>query len=138
MGKPGKKSLLLFSYWMRWSKGLSAWIVSSFWSHSSPNFWTSQSRFLVSNWFFSSSGTICLLLKPMILTEPATDWLLGQGQNCILAKCETSSTKILLDSYSLSWVCQNQASERKALLVEWIGWQTTKNHFIHTHIVYLL
>ena len=100
MGKPGKKSLILSSSCMRWSKGLSAWIVSSFWSHSSPNFWTSQSRFLLSNWFFFSSLTICLLLKPMILTEPvkATAWLLDQGQNCIPAKCGTSSTKILLDS----------------------------------------
>jgi len=90
--KPGKKSLLLSSSWMRWTKGLSAWIVSSFWSHSSPNFWTGQSRFILSNWFFFSSVSNCLLLKPTILTEPAkaTAWLLGQGQNCILARCETT------------------------------------------------
>ena len=115
-GKPGKKSLLLSSSWMRWSKGLSVWIVSRFWSHSSPNFWTSQSRFLFSNWFFFSSGTICLLLKPMILTEPAkaTAWLLGQGQNCLPAKCGTSSTKILLDSCRvfLEYAKIKQAKER--------------------------
>ena len=66
--------------------------------------------------FFFSSGTICLLLKPMILTEPAkaTAWLLDQGQNCLPAKCGTSSTKILLDSCRvfLEYAKIKQAKER--------------------------
>ena len=33
-------------------KGGSAWIASTLWSRRSPNFWTSQSCFLSSNWFF--------------------------------------------------------------------------------------
>ena len=33
-------------------KGGSAWIASTLWSRRIPNFWTSQSCFLSSNWFF--------------------------------------------------------------------------------------
>ena len=60
--------------------------------------------------------------KPMVITEPAVpnSWLLLWVQNCILATCSTCSTKISLHSYSIfSWVCQNWAIERKALLAGW-------------------
>ena len=58
-------------------RGLSAWIASSLWSHSNPDFWTSQSCFLSSNWFFNAS--IHLLIKLLGITEPAVPsaWLLG-------------------------------------------------------------
>ena len=107
-------------------------LCQSFWSHSTPNFWTSQSRFLLSNWFFFSSGTICFLLKPMILTKPAkaTAWLLGQGQNCILAKCGTSSTKIRL---FLEYAKIKQVKERLCWWSEMGGQTTKKSLHPHTH-----
>ena len=65
---------------------------------------------------FFSSVTMCLLLKRMTVTEPtkATAWLLRQGQNCLPAKCGTSSTKILLDSCRvfLEYAKIKQAKER--------------------------
>ena len=58
----------------------------------------------------------------MVITEPAVpnSWLLLWVQNFILATCSTCSTKISIHSCSIfSWVCQNWASERKALLAGW-------------------
>ena len=59
----------------------------------------------------------------MVITEPAVpnSWLLLWVQNFILATCSTCSTKISIHSCSIfSWVCQNWASERKALLAGWV------------------
>ena len=100
---------------MTWSKGLLRE------SHQAFQVMAAQTSALFNLVFsrqpdFFSSVTICLLLKLMILTEPAkaTAWLLGQGQNCILAKCGTSSTKILLDSCRLflEYAKIKQAKER--------------------------
>ena len=49
---PCEQSLLLPFSLPRRGKGGSAWIASTLWSRRSSKFWTSQSCFLSSNWFF--------------------------------------------------------------------------------------
>ena len=45
------RASLLLSSKQKKRRGGSAWITSILWSRRSPNFWTSQSCFLSSNWF---------------------------------------------------------------------------------------
>lgn len=49
---PCEQSLRLSFSLLRRRKGGCAWIASTLWSHRSPHFWTSQSCFVLSNWFF--------------------------------------------------------------------------------------
>lgn len=69
----------------------------------------------------------------MILTEPAkaTAWLLGEGQNCILAKCGTGSTKILLDSF-FSTPKSSKCKKGSAGGVNWVA-NNKKSLHPHTH-----
>ena len=64
---PCKQSLPFFSSWSRRR------------SRRSPNFWTSQSRFPSSNWFFECEPQF--IDKPIVITEPAipSARLLGLG-----------------------------------------------------------
>ena len=83
----------------------------------SPNFWTSQSCFLASNWFF--------LDKPMIRTEPAvpTARLLGLDSKLYPSKMQHMLNKDFTRFMPrLCPVQQNRASERKALLDLLTGW----------------
>ena len=95
-------------------KGLSAWIASSLWSHSNPDFWTSQSCFLSSNWFFNAS--IHLLIKLLVITEPAVPsaWLLGLDWKLYPSNMQLSIHVVFLEYTNI-----NRASERKALLAGW-------------------
>ena len=95
-------------------KGLSAWIASSLWSHSNPDFWTSQSCFLSSNWFFNAS--IHLLIKLLVITEPAvlSAWLLGLDW-----KLYPSNMQHSIHAVFLEYTNTDRASERKALLAGW-------------------
>ena len=75
------------------------------WSQHSPNFWTSQSCFLLSNCFFlrvraSIYGKLAVKTK---LFVPSA-WLLGLIGTC--------PTRILFHSRSLPWVCPNQGSKK--------------------------
>ena len=98
--------------WRR--KGLSAWIASSLWSHSNPDFWTSQSCFLSSNWFFNAS--IHLLIKLLVITEPAvlSAWLLGLDWKLYPSNMQHSIHAVFLQYTNI-----DRASERKALLAGW-------------------
>lgn len=49
---PCEQSLRLSFSLLRRRKGGSAWITSALWSRRRPNFWTSQSCSVSSNWFF--------------------------------------------------------------------------------------
>ena len=95
-------------------KGLSAWIASSLWSHSNPDFWTSQSCFLSSNWFFNAS--IHLLIKLLVITEPAVPsaWLLGLDWKLYPSNMQHSIHAVFLQYTNI-----DRASERKALLAGW-------------------
>ena len=95
-------------------KGLSAWIASSLWSHSNPDFWTSQSCFLSSNWFFNAS--IHLLIKLLVITEPAvlSAWLLGLDWKLYPSNMQHSIHAVFLEYTNI-----DRASERKALLAGW-------------------
>ena len=85
----------------------------------SPNFWTSQSCFLSSNWFFFfSSASIRLLINWWSqLADVPSARLLGMGfelySRNMPRMLNKDRTRIM---QSLSRVQQNQASERRALL----------------------
>ena len=89
---------LAYNSWVGRRKGGPAWITLNLWGRRSPNFWTSQSCSLSSNWFFECENP--LIDKPMVIKEPAvaSAWLLGWDRNYILATCRACSAKILLDS----------------------------------------
>ena len=95
-------------------KGLSAWIASSLWSHSNPDFWTSQSCFLSSNWFFNAS--IHLLIKLLVITEPAvlSAWLLGLDWKLYPSNMQHSIHAVFLEYSNI-----HRASDRKSLLAGW-------------------
>ena len=129
-----EQSPLLSSPWSRRRKRGSGWIASSLWSHPSPN-WIGQSYLFSSNWFFDREH-FCINIT-MIVTDPAVQdfLLLGLGF-CILVyfifhpgqksrfwPCDVVMRKKeghwggeWPDLCSLSWVWQNQTSERNALL----------------------
>ena len=83
-----------------------AWIASNLWSRHSPNFWTSQSCFLLSNCFFFFRVRACIYGKLMVTTKLIVPnaWLLGLIGTC--------PTRILFHSRSLPWVCPNQGSKK--------------------------
>ena len=102
---------------LREDKKRRLWMASSLWSHRSPKFWSSQSCYLLSNWF-------CLVLasffdKPMIITEPSVPsvWFLSLNSKLYLSnmKCMLNK-KLPWFMQSLSRVHQNWASEREAFL----------------------
>ena len=133
-----EQSLLLSSPWSRRRKRGSGWIALSLSSHRSPN-WTGHSYLFSWNWFFHREH-FCINIT-MIVTESAVQdvLLLGLGF-CILATCRPHSTSFFIRSHafnsarlscarkkgigvendpiyaSLSWVRQNQTTERNALL----------------------
>ena len=83
----------------------------------SPNFWTSQSRFFASNWFFECEHLF--INKSIVITEPAvaSTRLLGLGSKLYPSNMQRILKKDLTQfTESLSRVRQNQASQRKALL----------------------
>ena len=105
-----------FSYSPRMSrrKGGSSWIASSLWSRRSPNFWTSESCFVLSKWFIKCKHLF--IEKPMVITKPAVPTArLGLGWKLYPAKMLRLVNKDLA-YLSLSRVRQNRASERKTLL----------------------
>ena len=75
-----EQSLLLFPSWARTTKGGSAWIMSNLWGRRNPNFRTSQSCSLSSNWFFWVRASV-YWSKLLVITEPtvASRQLLGLG-----------------------------------------------------------
>lgn len=87
-----------FSYCGRRKGGFSR-ISSSFWSRRIPPFWTSQSYFLWSKWFFGCE--LLFIDKPIVITEPRCtkrQTIRAWVRNCILTKCKACSTKLLFDS----------------------------------------
>ena len=101
---PCKRPLLTFvSSWVRRRKGRSTWTSSSVWRRQIPNFLTSQSCFLLSNWF--SEFERRFIDKPMVITEHAVKRtaMLGLGSELYPNNVQHSvcSTKILLDSFTV-------------------------------------
>ena len=94
----------------------------------SPNFWTSQSCFLSSNWLFLV--WVCLLIaKPMVIKKLtiASMGLLGLGSK--LETCHPCSTRPYMTfMQSFSRVHQNRISQTKVLLAGWsfvnISWKS--------------
>ena len=88
-------------------EALSAWIVSSLESRRSPNFWTSQSRFLSSNWFLECEHLF--IDKPMV-TDPTV----------LSARVLVPDLKL----YPSSMHCMSNKDlrERSQKLVGWGGW----------------
>ena len=82
-----------------------------------PNFWTSQSCFLSSNWFFECGHL--LIDKPSVITEPVAVGVrvLGLGSKLYPSNLQRMLNKDLTRSkQSLSRVRQNRASQKKASL----------------------
>ena len=82
-----------------------------------PNFWTSQSCFLSSNWFFECGHL--LIDKPSVITEPVAVGVrvLGLGSKLYPSNLQRMLNKDLTRSkQSLSRVRQNRASKKKASL----------------------
>ena len=80
-------------------------IASSHWSHLSPNFWTRQSCFLSSTWFFQCEHPF--IDKSMVITESAVQHMLN-----------VDVTRFM---QSLSQEHRNRTSERKTLIPGWLS-----------------
>ena len=100
-GSPCKEqSLLLFPSWARTRKGGSAWIMSNLWGRCSPNFRTSQSCSLSSNWFFRVQASV-YWSKLLVITEPT---IASRQLLCLASKVHvyTSNTLQMFNrSYSI-------------------------------------
>ena len=81
-------------------------------SKRSPNFWTSQSCFLLSNWFLGCE--LPFIDKPMfkILLFQAHGYQV-RVRSCIQATSNACSTTILLDSWTESVSIASKSSKRK-------------------------
>ena len=100
-----------------------SWIMSNLWGCCSPNVRTSQSCSPLSNMFFECEHPF--IDKPMVISERAVAiaQLLGLGSKLYPINMPRMLNKDLTRfMQSLSWVRQNQANKRKALLAGCIPW----------------
>ena len=112
---PCKRPLLTFvSSWVRRRKGRSTWTSSSVWRRQIPNFLTTQSCFLLSNWF-SEFDHRFIELNPLYQANGYIRPGFGTVSQQHTAQCMLNEdlTRFI---YSLSRERQNRASKRKTLL----------------------